>query len=118
MNPSGGDWKEMFQAAGTGDVELVRYYLRQGIDPNYMHPEFLTNPLIESAQEGQLDVVKLLIENGADPFLKSEMDGWNALEVAKIRKHKMVVQFLEEAMGIETKESFLQKIQSKFRRKA
>ncbi|MEO0474260.1 MAG: ankyrin repeat domain-containing protein [Bacteroidota bacterium] len=110
MNPSGGDWKEMFQAAATGDVELVRYYLKQGIDPNYQHPEFLTNPLIESAQEGQLAVVELLLASGADPFQKSEMDGWTALEVAKIKQHKEVVRLLEKHMGIPPKISFLDKI--------
>jgi hypothetical protein len=38
-----GDWKEMLIAAQNGDLELVRYHIRMGENPNYQHPEFLTN---------------------------------------------------------------------------
>ena len=45
---SGGDWKAMFKAVQDGDYELVSYYLRMGIDPNYQHPEFMAAALVSS----------------------------------------------------------------------
>ena len=44
---SGGDWKAMFKGIQENDFELVSYYLRIGIDPNYQHPEYMALPLIE-----------------------------------------------------------------------
>ena len=64
---AGGDWKEMFRAIQYGDLELVRYYLRMGIDPNYQHPEFLVSPLVESIRYNQVEIARLLLEHGADP---------------------------------------------------
>ncbi len=43
---AGGDWKEMLYASESGDLELVKYHIRMGINPNYLHPEFLTVPLL------------------------------------------------------------------------
>lgn len=43
--PDGGNWKELLYASERGDLDLMRYHLRMGIDPNYQHPEFLTTPL-------------------------------------------------------------------------
>jgi ankyrin repeat protein len=105
----GGDWKEMLTAAEKGDVALVRYHLRNGIDPNYQHPELLTTALIESAMHGHLEVVKLLLEGGAKPEIKSLFFGYTALEVAKIKKHKQVIAFLESVTGLENIEKLEQK---------
>jgi len=111
MNPAGGDWKDMFAAAQKGDAPLVEYYLQQGIDPDYQHPEVLTTVLIEAANLGQAEVVKVLLEKGANPTIKSELDGWDALEIARIHRHKEVVAILENALGIEPQRpSFWQRL--------
>ncbi|MFK7920668.1 MAG: ankyrin repeat domain-containing protein [Bacteroidia bacterium] len=111
MNPAGGDWKDMFAAAQKGDAPLVEYYLQQGIDPNYQHPEVLTTVLIEAATLGQAEVVKVLLAKGANPSLKSELDGWDALEIAKVHRHKEVISLLENALGIEPERpSFWQRL--------
>ena len=34
---SGGSWKEMFDAGCNGDLALVEYHVKQGIDINYAH---------------------------------------------------------------------------------
>jgi uncharacterized protein len=47
-----GDWKDMFRGVQNNDFELVKYYIRMGIDLNYQHPEFLTSPLIETIRVG------------------------------------------------------------------
>ena len=58
---AGGNWKEMFHAAEQGDVELVRYHLDMGVDPDYQHPEYMTSALLESIRKGKLEVVELLL---------------------------------------------------------
>ena len=78
-----GDWKELFNAAQQGDLELVEYHVRMGIDPNYQHPEFMCTPLIESIQHGQFEVAKYLLENGADPTIKEFFGKHNVKQIAK-----------------------------------
>ncbi len=92
----GGDWKQLFKAAGDGDVELVSFYIRAGINPNYQHPEFFSTPLIESAQNGHLEVVEFLLQNGADPNIKSDFDGLTALETAREFRRAKVIAHLEQ----------------------
>lgn len=117
----GGDWKEMLTAAEKGDVALVRYHLRQGIDPNYQHPELLTTALIESAMHGHLEVVKLLLENGAKPEVKSIFFGYTALEIAKIKKHKAIINLLEPMSNegnstlVATKKGFFNRLLNKIK---
>lgn len=91
----GGDWKEMFEAAFKGDLELVKYHVKMGVDVNYQHPEFLTTALIEASQYGQAEVVAYLLENGADPDIKSVFGGDTAISVAKAFKKKNVIKVLE-----------------------
>jgi ankyrin repeat protein len=92
--PSGGDWKELFTAVQQGGLALVEFHLSQGVDPNYQHPEVLTTPLIEAAQLGKTEIVALLLQKGADPRIRSELDGWTAYEVAKAYGHQAVVKLL------------------------
>ena len=82
---SGGDWKEMFAAAVDGDIELLRYHLRSGVDPNYQHPEFMSTPLVASILAGQQEAAALLLDYGADRQLLSETDGMTPLQAARHR---------------------------------
>lgn len=110
----GGDWKELLTAAEKGDFDLTKYHLLNGIDPNYQHPELLTTPLIEAAMYGHLEIVELLLANGAKAEVRGIFDGYTALEIAKIKGHKRVVAALEKAMNIPSstakKEGFLKRI--------
>ena len=80
---SAGDWKDMYYAAERGDIGTVRYHLRNGIDPNYQHPEFLTTALIGAVKNNQLDVVSYLLECGARPEIKAEFEGIDAYQAAR-----------------------------------
>lgn len=93
--PEGGNWKEMFYASEKGDVELVKYHIKMGVDPNYQHPEFLTSPLLESLRLGQLEVAKFLMENGADPHLKEAFGSDTPLSVAKSSKNKEAIKLVQ-----------------------
>lgn len=95
----GGDWKEMFHAAQKGDLELVKYHIKTGIDLNYQHPEYLTSVLIEAAGLGQVKVVKYLLDNGADIHAKAVMGGETAMDAAKIFKRKDVMAVLKTHLG-------------------
>ncbi len=94
----GGNWKEMFNAACEGELELVKYHVDNGVDMNYAHPEFLSTPLVASILAGQAKVALFLLDAGASPHLISEFDGLRPLQAA--RQMKMAdVQAKLEAMG-------------------
>lgn len=95
---SGGNWKELMYASERGDLDLMRFHLNMGVDPNYQHPEFLTTPLIEAARLGQVEAVKLLLARGADPSIKAVMGGETAMSVAKAYRKKEVVAVLKERL--------------------
>lgn len=78
----GGNWKEMFNAACAGDVELVRYHLGRGVDANYAHPEFLSTPLVACILARQEASALALLAHGADPTLYSEFDGMTPMQAA------------------------------------
>lgn len=79
---SAGDCKEMYFAAESGNCALVQGHLVNGIDPNYQHPEMMQIALAVSVKCGHKDVVKLLLRFGADPELRTVLDGIDAREAA------------------------------------
>jgi uncharacterized protein len=81
---SGGNWKEMFNAACEGDLALVEYHVKAGVDTNYAHPEFLATPLVASILAGQGQVALFLLQSGANPHLLSEFDGLTPIQAARI----------------------------------
>ena len=92
---SGGDWKEMLVAVQEGNLELVKYHIENGVDPNYEHPELLTNALIECVNFDRLEIAKYLIENGANPKQNAWMSKDNPLSIAKGMKKKVFVQLFK-----------------------
>jgi uncharacterized protein len=80
---SGGNWKEMFNAACEGDLGLVEYHVKCGVDINYAHPEFLSTPLVASILAEQEAVAIYLLANGANPHLLSEFDGVTPMQAAR-----------------------------------
>ncbi|WP_262849690.1 hypothetical protein [Mumia quercus] len=80
---SGGDWKDMFGAACTGDVALVQYHLDQGVDVDYAHPELQSTALVASILARQEEVAGVLLDHGADPHLESELDEMTPAQAAR-----------------------------------
>jgi uncharacterized protein len=80
---SGGNWKEMFNAACEGDLALVEYHVKAGVDINYAHPEFLATPLVASILARQESVALYLLESGANPHLLSEFDGVTPMQASR-----------------------------------
>ncbi len=96
----GGNWKEMFYAVEGDDLELLRYHLRMGIDPNFQHPEVLTLPIVEAARLGRTEMVALLLEHGADPGQPAAWERKNALETAEEHRQHEVVDLLRDHLGL------------------
>ena len=80
---SAGDWKEMFLAACNGDVDLVRYYLGNGVDVDYAHPEFQSTALVAAILAGREPVAHLLLDHGANPHLVSPLEQMTPLQAAR-----------------------------------
>ena len=95
----GGNWKELFAAACSGDTELLRYHISRGVDVNYAHPEFLSTPLVACILERQAASALLLLDHGADPTLYSEFDGMTPMQAAVSVGAESVVGRLTE-MGV------------------
>lgn len=94
---SAGDWKEMFIAAETGDLRLLRYHLSEKVDPNYQHPEYMCTPLVACILAGQYDSAALLLQMGADPRLRSEGEAMTPLEAARHRRDPALIRLIEAA---------------------
>jgi ankyrin repeat protein len=91
---SGGDWKAMFKGIQENDLELVKFYLKSGIDPNYQHPEFMALPIAESIRYNNIEITKLLLQNGANPLTTEMESGLTPLDTAKKRNDQKTVDLL------------------------
>lgn len=92
---SGGDWKQMFKAVQVGDFNLVEYYLKLGVDPNYQHPEYMAAALVESIRFEHLDIAKLLLEYGANPTIEEILEEVTPMSVAQAKKNKEAIDLLK-----------------------
>jgi len=82
-------------AAREGNLKEVRRQLEWGVNANKRHFFTRDTLLIEAAANGHMDVVNLLIENGADVNLKGEA-WYGPLHAAAAKGHIEVVKILLE----------------------
>ena len=57
-------------------------------------------PLFVASRQGHTDVVKLLIQYGANPWLESD-DHTKAVEIAEMYGHMEIVEILDTAMELD-----------------
>jgi ankyrin repeat protein len=74
------DDKDLFQAAASGDIRMVRFFLEIGADVNAKNKDGKT-ALMLASDKGNLEAVKLLLDKGAEVNAKNK-DGKTALLVA------------------------------------
>ncbi len=103
---SAGDWKDLYQAAADGDLRLVQHYIKEGVNPNYQHPEILRTVLVTSLVEGHLDVAHFLLAHGADPSLVSELDNLTPLQAARKHGHQAFTTLLLQHGAKERRQPF------------
>lgn len=87
------DWTALMHVAGRKGLErCVNELLKAGALPNESD-EMKISALMVAARIGNLDVIKLLIENGAD-IDSADMDGKTALSVAAREAYAGCVEYL------------------------
>lgn len=81
--------------ASTGPfAETVKFLLSSDANPNSIdHSEHFT-PLMHAAAEGHIDVVKVLLDNGANKILK-DIDGDTAESFARQNGHIAVADYIK-----------------------
>ncbi len=82
---------ELVYSASLGEFEQVKALLEQGIDPNQTDDEGYS-ALQAAAENGYLDIVQLLIQQGADAHYKSE---YTALQLAEMADQHQIVEYLK-----------------------
>ena len=80
--------------AGYIGSHAVKLLLEKYADPNITDDEEHFTALMYAASEGQLEVVKLLLSNKANPSLK-DVDGDDALTFAKNNGHAEIALLLQ-----------------------
>lgn len=86
----------MFRGVEQNDLELVEYYIRQGIDINFQHPEYFTGALFESIRRGYPEMTKLLLEHGAALNQTEMLTGIKPENLAKEKGHTQIIALLEQ----------------------
>jgi ankyrin repeat protein len=103
---SAGDWKDLYQAAVDGDLSLLQYHLKEGVNPNYQHPEILRTPLVASLVKGHREIAHYLLAHGADPSLVSELDNLTPLQAARKHGRQEFVTLLRELGAKDPRQPF------------
>jgi uncharacterized protein len=91
---SSGNWKELFDAACAGELDLVRYHLHHGVNVNHIHPEYTGTILVACILAKQEAAALELLAHGADPHQYSQQDGFTPLQAALHAQLHAVVQEL------------------------
>ena len=85
--------RELLDATSRGDVAAVRSLLKEGADPNVAQGDGLT-ALHVAAQEGNLEIARLLLDAGANVEAKTRIGGYTPLHLASGSAHTAVVSAL------------------------
>jgi len=92
MNPNHMNWREftlLHDMAHTADSSKARLLIRYGADVNYVDDEYRSTPLGYAARWGHIEMVKLLLDSGADPN-KSGASWSTPLSWARRKHHAQV----------------------------
>ncbi|MFP5253404.1 MAG: ankyrin repeat domain-containing protein [Actinomycetes bacterium] len=96
---SHGDYKDFFRGACDGDLELVRHYLRHGVDVDFIHPELQSTALVAAIGAGRVEVALVLLDHGADPALRSPLEGMAPFAAAEAAGLAEVAAWLRASPG-------------------
>ena len=80
---SSGNWKELFDAGCEGDLALVEFHVKSGVNLNFIHPEYSCTPLVGAILAGQEAVALYMLANGAQPALYSALDDMTPIQAAQ-----------------------------------
>lgn len=86
-------WTPLMAAVANHSAELVGFLLKHGANANHVARE--DTPLTLAASEGELALLTLLLNHGADPRLRRP-DGWTPLMLAAYRGEVHLLRLLLE----------------------
>jgi len=104
-------WTALFAAVGQGDTAKTRELVRAGFNPNTANPKTGFSVLMLAAGLGRTELVKLLLESGAQANTKSKTEA-TALWLAAGSGHKETAEYLLQSgadltAGLVSKDSAL-----------
>eukprot|EP00977_Amphora_coffeiformis_P030008 scaffold44184_cov199-Amphora_coffeaeformis.AAC.2 len=102
MSTPGGNWKDLVKASEDGNERIVRFHLSERVDPNFQHPEYFTTPLCTAVRAGNLNIVKILVEEGgSDPGLIEELSCESPIELARQMKYFEIADYLNSVLPVD-----------------
>jgi ankyrin repeat protein len=93
---AGGNWKALYQAARSGNLNDLDEWLGHDLDLDYQHNEFGTTVLIAAAEVGHRAICERLVAAGASLDVVSEWDGCTAQQAAREHGHGSLAMWLEQ----------------------
>lgn len=103
-----GDFKGFIHSVMNEDIDGVAYYISIGMDVNFLHPEIMTNSLIEATKTENLEIIRLLLDNSADPEIVSQI-GESSLKIAKGSQNEELIALIMS----KKKPSFIKRLLTK-----
>jgi uncharacterized protein len=102
-------WKggtmDLIEAAKQGDMTALSGAFKKGTDINLQDNDMVT-ALMHASALGHIDIVKFLIEKGADINAKNSWAGWNALIYSSMNGKTETVKYLiEKGADVNTKDN-------------
>jgi ankyrin repeat protein len=95
-NPNTIPNQRLFTAAALGDIAMAQEALNLGANINIRNPFFNRTPLMIAVSRINFDMVRFLVENGANVLLR-DVDGDNAEEITlRIFHNEDEVQLIEQ----------------------
>jgi len=95
-----GETKQSPLLAATimGHLSVVKLLVENGakVSETYSN-KYVAPPIWYAANNGDIEIVKFLLEHGADPTAKNR-DGWTPLRQAKLNNDTKVIELLEDAI--------------------
>jgi ankyrin len=79
----------LFDAITQNDIDKITALLTAGVNPNHI---YYNTPLISAIFRGQYDIIKMLLDNGAD--INQQIRGCTPLYVAAQEGHASIVELL------------------------
>jgi len=79
----------LFWAASKGRLDVARWLLEQGADPDGIHPG--SRPLKTAVLGEKVAMVRLLVSHGADPDLKTDIAGATIRQLAEQEANPEIV---------------------------
>jgi uncharacterized protein len=70
---SAGNWKELFSATIEGNLNLVKYHVKNGTNVDYQHPEIMMTILVAAIKEGHTKIAIYLLQTRPNPLMQNEL---------------------------------------------